>query len=146
MIGDSPQIDKFVHDYATSLEVMSLEEWGEKYGVHRNTVSKWIKDYNTDIEEICSIQNAEFNKNVQRLKFRAIDKLNDLFDAKSTFLTKNGEICESDNLNIQLGAVSEILKKTVPNQESMTLNAKIDKADDWVLELTKDNTDVTGGK
>ena len=76
----NPVIDKFIHDYATSLEVMSMTLWGERYGVCRDTISNWIKEYATDIEEICQNNSAQFNKNLQRIGDKAIALISKAID------------------------------------------------------------------
>jgi hypothetical protein len=80
MIGNDPILDRFVHEYATSTEIISLEKWGEKYGVQRQTISKWIKEYATDIEEICAEIRTEFNKNIQRIGGKALGVINRALD------------------------------------------------------------------
>jgi hypothetical protein len=125
MIGNDPNIDKFIHEYATSKEVMSLDKWGERYGVHRHTVAKWIKEHSIDIEELNKEARTEFDKNIQRLGEKAIEVINRALD-------------EGDEK-----IAVQILPYLTPKKESLEANIK-QGTDEWIVELDKAN--VAGGQ
>lgn len=129
MIGNDPVIDKFIHDYATSLEVISLEKWGERYGVNRNTIAKWIREYTTNIEEINAEASAEFGKNLQRVGEKAISVINRALD--------EGHV----------GTAISIMPYITPKKEKIDVDAKVEKVNPVAIAI-KDlgNSNVAGGK
>jgi hypothetical protein len=131
MIGNDPNIDKFIHEYATSVKVRSMTEWGQEYNVDRNTISKWIKEYSTDIEEINREVTSEFSKNLQRIGSEIIDIV-------------GKEINEKRDFDTAIRALPQIMPYISARKEQLDVNARIDKTDEWIVELDKAN--VAGGQ
>jgi hypothetical protein len=130
MIGNEPVIDKFIHDYATSLEVISLEKWGEKYGVSRQTITKWIKEYNTNIEEINRDSVTEFNKNIQRVGEKALSVINRALD--------------EGNEDIAV----KVMPYITPKKEQVDLGGSIQVNQPMAIAIKKlkENMNVAGGE
>ena len=79
----SPAVEKFILDYATTPIIKTLEQWGNEYGVVRQTIASWIKTYATDIEEIRQQDITEFNMNLQRTRAKALKVVDEALDAKN---------------------------------------------------------------
>jgi len=110
-----PEIENFIHEYATFTGKRTLEEWGDEKGVGRDTIRHWIADNQSAIDSI-------IHQTTQKFRMRMSAKLDKVDGIVNKSLTE--DITASQKWGVEQIIGILIAKKT---QQDINKRVTFDK-------------------